>query len=351
VTNPNDYVERAKASEYFSGARVGEDLARFLDDRSESCRGLGRELREAAQLYFVGCGGSLATLQTARYLLDGKLDVPIDAMHGYDLIWRRPKRLDREAVAFFASYSGETEDMVAALRFARERGARTVGIVRGGDSTLAREADEVIDYGSAAIFEAPVAAMVLVAAGLAEGRSGSGALEFLANALKEVPAAVEAAVEEEEARAEARAREFLSSRHLYVVGAGPLAPLAYKVALTVVMENIRIGGTWIDASEFRHGPAEALERSQVDALVLLGTDESREMGERALAFLQKHGARTIVMDASSYPSVHPQLTPLVLNPITQCFTVWSAILRGILDLDERVFMGRSVLATGGHAWP
>ena len=351
MTNLNEFVDRAKASEYFSGARVGEDLARFLDERGEACRRLGRELREARQLYFVGCGGSLATLQTARYLLDGKLDVPVDAVHGYDLIWRRPKRLDREAVAFFASYSGETEDTVAALRFARERGARTVGIVRGGDSAIAREADEVIEYGSAAIFEAPIAAMVLVGAGLSEGQAGSGAMELLANGLREVPAAVEAAVEEEEGRAEARARELLSSRHLYVIGAGPLAPLAYKVALTVVMENIRIGGTWIDASEFRHGPAEALERSQVDALVLLGTDESREMGERALAFLQEHGARTLVLDASSYPSVHPLLTPLVLNSITQWFTVWSAILRGIVDLDERVFMGRSVLATGGHAWP
>ena len=173
----------------------------------------------------------------------------------------------------------------------------------------------------------------------------------LADALRDVPRVVAEAVEQEEARAEARAREFLSSRHLYVIGAGPLAPLAYKVALTVVMENIRIGGTWCDASEFRQGPAEALERSQVDALVLLGTDESRVMAERTLAFLHEHGAHAQVIDASQYGPVDPLLTPLVLNSITQWFTVWSAILRGITDLDERVFMGRSVLASGGHAWP
>jgi fructoselysine-6-P-deglycase FrlB-like protein len=136
-----------------------------------------------------------------------------------------------------------------------------------------------------------------------------------------------------------------------VLGAGPLAPLAYKVALTVVMENIRIGATWCDATEFRHGPAEALERSQLDALVLLGTDGSRAMSERTLAFLEEHGARTQVIDAARYPKVHPLLTPLLLNSITQWFTVWSAILRGITDLDERVFMGRQVLATEGHRWP
>src|SRR5262249_5310088 len=133
--------------------------------------------------------------------------------------------------------------------------------------------------------------------------------------------------------------------------AGPLAPLAYKVALTVVMENIRIGATWCDAAEFRHGPAEALERTLMDALVLLGTDYSRAMTERTLAFLREQGARTLVLDAAAFGDVHPLLTPLVMNGVTQWFAVWSAILRGIVDLDERVYMGRQLLAEGGHPWP
>lgn len=344
----NSSVQRAKASEYFSGARLGDDLERFLAAKSEACRELGRRLAGVRQLYFVGCGGSLATLQTARYALDGLLDVPVDVLHGYDLVWRAPARLGPDSAVVLASYSGETEDIVAALRFAKERGARTIAIVggeSGGSSTLATECDETIDYGSAAIFEAPVAALVHVAAGM------TAAAEELARALDDVPAATRAAFAIEEERAEERARAMLSSRHLYVLGTGPLAPLAYKVALTVVMENIRIGGTWCDASEFRHGPAEGLERSQADALVLLGTDESRTMSERTLAFLTEHGARTQVFDARDYPEVHPLLTPLVLNLATQWFTVWSAILRGIDDLDERVFMGRHVLAQGGHRWP
>lgn len=351
MTDLKPFVERAKTSEYFSGARLAGDLERFLAEQGAACRELGRELQGAEHLYLVGSGGSLATMQTAKFIFDGFLEAPSEALHGYDFTWRNPLRLGSRSVAFFASYSGDTEDTVAALRFARERGARTVGIVHGGDSTIAGEADDVIEYGSAAIFELPIAALTLVGAGLAEGSRNEESATEIASTLSDVPAAVQRAVAEEEGRAEERARAFLSSRHLYVLGAGPLAPLAYKVALTVVMENIRIGGTWCDASEFRHGPAEALERSQVDALVLLGSDESRAMTERSLAFLRDHGARTEVIDAMEYPAVHPLLTPLVLNPVTQWFTVWSAILRGITDLDERVFMGRSVLATGGHMWP
>jgi fructoselysine-6-P-deglycase FrlB-like protein len=351
MSDLNALVERAKVSEYFSGARLADDLERFLSEEGEACRQLGRELQGVEHLYLVGSGGSLATLQTAKYVLDRFLETSSEAFHGYDLIWRRPTRLGAGAVAFFASYSGETEDTVAALRYAREQGAKTVAIVRGGDSTLTREADQAIAYGSAAIFEAPVAALALVGAGLAEGTTGADAGGEIAAALREVPRAVRIAVAEEEGQAERRARELLSSRHLFVLGAGPLAALAYKVALTVVMENIRIGATWCDAAEFRHGPAEALERSQVDALMLLGTDESRAMAERTLAFLEEHGARTQVIDAAAYPAVHPLLTPLLLNSVTQWFTVWSAILRGITDLDERVFMGRSVLASEGHPWP
>lgn len=351
MTSLQSYVEQAKESEYFSGARLGDDLERFLAIGAQTCREIGHALRGAEHLYLVGCGGSLATLQTAKYLLDAVLSVPSNALHGYDLIWRQPERLGPGSVAFFASYSGETEDMVAALRFARERKARTVAIVRGGDSALAREADSVIAYDCAAIFEAPIAALLLVAAGLAEGTSAHARAAELVGALEQLPDAARATFDQEAARAEQRARTLLSSRHLYVVGAGPLAPLAYKVALTVVMENVRIGGTWVDAAEFRHGPAEALERSQLDALVLVGTDASRSMTQRTLAFLQEHGARTCVIDAAEYAEVHPLLTPLVLNSVTQWFTVWSALLRGITDLDERVFMGRQVLATGGHRWP
>jgi fructoselysine-6-P-deglycase FrlB-like protein len=351
VSQPEAFVARAKESEYFSGARLGDDLERFLEQEGDRCREIGRSTAGAGHLFLVGCGGSFATLQTAKFAVERHLEVPCDVVHGYDLIWRAPARLNSQAVAVFASYSGETEDTVAALQFAKERGARTIAIVKGDDSALEREADTTIAYESAAIFEAPIVAVIQLAAGLAEESVGGPQLGEIAEALAQVPDAARAAYELEESRAEARARALLSSRHLYVLGAGPLAPLAYKVALTVVMENIRIGGTWCDASEFRHGPAESLERSQVDALVLLGTDSSRPMVERSLAFLMEHGARTLTMDARDYPEVHPLLTPLVLNLVTQWFTVWSAVLRGITDLDERVFMGRHVLATGGHRWP
>jgi fructoselysine-6-P-deglycase FrlB-like protein len=117
------------------------------------------------------------------------------------------------------------------------------------------------------------------------------------------------------------------------------------------MEMLRIGGTYCDACEFRHGPAEALERTDMDAIFLVGTDESREIAERSLSFVQSHGARVIVYDGKDYAGIHPLLIPLVMNSAVQPFIVYSAALRGIPDLHERVYMGRGVLSKPGILWP
>ena len=75
------------------------------------------------------------------------------------------------------------------------------------------------------------------------------------------------------------------------------------------------------------------------------------MTQRAIDVAQSAGARVLVIDAADY-DVHPLLAPFVLLVPLQWFTVHSALIRGITDLDERVFMGRRLLAAGPDAtWP
>lgn len=346
------YLERAKLSEYFSGARIADDLERFLANQGAASSRLADDVRDGIEhVFLVGSGGSYANLLSEKYLFDRLVDTPADAVPSYELIWRQPNRLDDRSIAFFASLSGETEDTVAALRFAASRGARTVALVRSADSTLGREASSCIPFDSAAAYELPMAALTLFACRLADGSPTSDLAQEVEGSLFGLPAVLRQVVPAEKARAEARAHEFLSTTHMYVLGAGPLSALAYKVAMSVLMENVRIGGTYCDACEFRHGPAEALERVRPDMMFLLGTDESRDVTLRTLAFCQEHGARTLVYDAQGWEDVHPLLTPLVMNSVIQWFIVYSAFLRGILDLDARVFMGRSILAEGGAPWP
>lgn len=346
--------ERSLASDYFTGARIGRELDDFLARRGDECRALAELISEATPVYLVGSGGSYANALGAKYVWDRLLPNPVDAVASYELLWRHPRPLGAGAVVIVNSLSGETEDTVAALREASSRGARTVALVRRADSTIGREADVTVSYEHAFCYEGPLVGMVLAATELARRSGGAAAAEAAAieASLLALPAVLGAAVEQELVAAEQKAADFLHSTHLYVVGAGPLSSLAYKVALTVVMENIRIGGTYCDASEFRHGPAEALERVNPDVMMLVGTDESRPLALRTLETLERGGSRIVRYDAANYgPDVHPLLTGLLLNSLTQCFVVHSALRRGILDLDARVLMGHGVLAADGAGWP
>jgi fructoselysine 6-phosphate deglycase len=346
------YVARARQSLYFSGARIDTDLTEFLAVHADACEELGRECRDTrGPLFLVGSGGSFAALQTAKYILDGLLSVNTQVLTSYELIWRQPRSLDSDAVVLVASYSGETEDTVAAARYAKAQGARTIAIVGLGDSTLGREADAAVVYESGAIYEIPIVALVLFAAGLAEGTPAADSAVALSKDLHELPDVLRRTLPRAEAEAEQRARALLRVQHLFVLGAGPLSPLAYKLAMSVFMENIRISATYSDSAEWRHGPAEALERVRGTFIVLLGTDPSREISQRAIDFCQSQGSEVTTYDAADFGKVNPLLAPVVMNSHTQWLIVYSAILRGIVDLDARVFMGHHVLATGGARWP
>jgi fructoselysine-6-P-deglycase FrlB-like protein len=95
-----------------------------------------------------------------------------------------------------------------------------------------------------------------------------------------------------------------------------------------------------------------LERQRLDIVALVGTDASRDVTLRSIRVAAENGVCVPVLDAADYPALHALLAPFVLLVPLRWFTVWSALMRGITDLDERVFMGRRVLATGPDAtWP
>ncbi|MEO9176585.1 MAG: SIS domain-containing protein [Gaiellales bacterium] len=346
-------VERATQSELFTAPRLAPDLDRFLTQRGPRMREIAGEACSAGvqTAFFVGSGGSWSSMYSGKYLCDRLTTLASDVVLSYELVWRTPRRLGPDSIVFVASYSGGTEDTLAALRHAQAAGARTVALVRSADTVIGREADECIAYDSPALYALPMAAVTLFALEWARLEGTSGVAE-IAEGMQRLPDLIAGSYVADRERGEALAREYLPSQILYCVGGGPLYGLAYKFALTVFMENIRTHGSIIESAEFRHGPAEMLERQRPDMAFLLGTDESRGVTERSLDVARTRGARAFVFDAASYPGLHPLLSPFVLKVPLQWFVVYSALLRGINDLDERVLMGRNLLAEGGEAtWP
>lgn len=346
-------VDKARESTLFTAPILGLHLERFLQEKGAAIRDLARRAvdQNVEHIYWVGSGNSWVNLYSGKYLLDRFTDMPSDCLISYEFVWRNPKRLSDKSWVFLASFSGATEDTVTALRHAKEHHAHTIALVNKADSVMGREADEVIDYNSKALYILPLAAAYLFSLEVARLQGAPEAAEVI-DGLYRLPALLSKQYVEEEPKAEALAKKYVDEKLFYVLSSGPLYGLGYKFGLTVFMENMRVNGSFMDASEFRHGPAEMLDREKPAVVVLKGTDESRPMTERVCAILETNGAKVLTYDMASYPDVHPLLAPFALMIPLQWFAVYSALLRGITDLDERVLMGRGIMGKGkGVTWP
>jgi fructoselysine-6-P-deglycase FrlB-like protein len=346
-------VDQARQSTLFTAPVLGPDLERFLKEKGDFIKNLAREAieKKVKHIYWVGCGNSWVNLFSGKYLMDKFTDIPSDVFISYDFIWRNPKLLNKDSWVFLASFSGATEDTAGALRFAKAHNARTITLVNKADSYMGKEADVVIDYNSKALYILPLAAAYLFALELAK-LQGCKEAQPVIDDLYKLPALLSKQYIDEEEKARRNAEQFLDEHLLYTLCSGPLWGIGYKFGLTVFMENMRVHGSFMDATEFRHGPAEMLDREKATAVLLMGTDESRPMLERVREILGSYKAKLLVFDAADYPGIHPLLSPFVLMIPLQWFAVYSSLMRGITDLDERVLMGRGIMGKGKDiTWP
>jgi fructoselysine 6-phosphate deglycase len=346
-------VEKARKSLLFTAPVLGPDLERFLREQGDDIKTLAkRAIDEGVEhIYWVGAGNSWVNLYSGKYLLDKYTDLTSDVYTSYEFIWRNPARLNEKAWVFLASFSGATEDTVAAMRHAKTKNAHTIAIVNKSDSLMGKEADVVIAYNSKALYILPLAVAYLFALEVARLKGAQGVEEVI-HGLYALPPLLSKQYVDEEAPQRKLAEEFAQDNMFYTLGCGPLYGLAYKFGLTVFMENMRVNGAFIEATEFRHGPAEMFGRNRPTIVLLEGTDESRPIVERVKVLCQANHAHMLIYDMADYPDIHPLLAPFVLMIPLQWFAVWSSLMRGIKDLDERVLMGHGILGQGqGVTWP
>lgn len=87
--------------------------------------------KKISQVVICGMGGSAIAGDIVADLLYGKLPVPLLVNRGYNL----PNFVGDETLVFALSYSGETEETLAAVREAEKRGAQLICFASGGKLT------------------------------------------------------------------------------------------------------------------------------------------------------------------------------------------------------------------------
>ena len=100
------------------------------------------EIKNISQIYIVACGSAYHVGMAAQYVLEDLARIPVRVELASEFRSRKPL-LDKNGLAIIISQSGETADSLAALREAKSKGVRTLGIVNVIGSSIAREADNV----------------------------------------------------------------------------------------------------------------------------------------------------------------------------------------------------------------
>ena len=95
------------------------------------------EMRDTQQIYMIGCGSAYHVGVAAQYAVEDLAQVPVRVELASEFRYRR-LLVGEKTLVVIISQSGETADSLAALRAAKEHGAKTLAIVNVVGSSIAR---------------------------------------------------------------------------------------------------------------------------------------------------------------------------------------------------------------------
>jgi glutamine---fructose-6-phosphate transaminase (isomerizing) len=265
--------------------------------------GLGlsdKEVRNLRRIVILACGTSYHAAVVGRYVIEEWARIPVEPDIASEWRYRNPV-LSKDTLVIGISQSGETADVLAAMRLAREKGARTVAITNMMGSQITREVDSVIytrtglEVGVAAskTFTAQVALISLIALKLAQFKKTLPAeeIEFILDELYELPERMQAFLDGDHPIEEIAQRFYDKPFFLYL-GRHIGLPVALEGALKL-KEISYIPTEAYSAGEMKHGPIALLDddtpvvcvatNSHVYDKVVSNIQESRARGAHVIA--------------------------------------------------------------------
>src|SRR5262249_8471965 len=98
------------------------------------------ELRSVSRIIITACGTSWHAGMIGEYMLEDHARIPVEVEYASEFRYRNPI-IEPGTVVFVISQSGETIDTLMAMREARRKGARALGICNVVGSSIPRESD------------------------------------------------------------------------------------------------------------------------------------------------------------------------------------------------------------------
>ncbi len=324
-------------------------LRRIAETKQQEARALADAIRDAGDVILVGCGTAHHAALSARYTLAEIAGRAVVASVASELSPSLPS-IGADSLIIAFSQSGETIDVLEAVREARSRGARIAAVTNAEGSALDRFADLTVLLGcgpercvlATKSYTAKLAIMQMVAWELA------GDLARCVEGLRATASQLEVLLDREKIgrRIRETAQLIAGDQHLFILGRGRNYPLALEAALKI-KEVTYMHAEGFASGELKHGVI-ALITSGTPVIALAPDECLRSEILSAAAEVRARGALTIGLSPSAEPELEINLpvdggeaAPYEIAVVTQLLAYETARLRGC-DPDKPRNLAKSV---------
>ncbi|MGH9967737.1 MAG: glutamine--fructose-6-phosphate transaminase (isomerizing) [Pyrinomonadaceae bacterium] len=261
--------------------RISLDSGRvFLDEMKNITEA---DFKRFRSIKIAACGTSWHAGLAGKYMIEQLARVPVEVDYASEFRYRDPV-MDEDTLLLVISQSGETADTIAALREAKELGAKVLAIcnvqgsmiVREADGTILTHAGPEIGVASTKAFTAQMIALYLLGLylGGVRGALSTAEAQHHGQELAELPVKLEHLLNESD-QMEELSKEFFRSTDFLYLGRGINFPVALEGALKL-KEISYIHAEGYPAGEMKHGP-NALIDERLPVLFI----NTREEGNRS----------------------------------------------------------------------
>ncbi|HMV30888.1 MAG: glutamine--fructose-6-phosphate transaminase (isomerizing) [Gemmatimonadales bacterium] len=317
------------------------------------------DIKRINRIVITACGTSWHSGLIGEYMLEELARIPVEVEYASEFRYRNPVVDDRTLVIGI-SQSGETADTLAAIREAKRRGARTIGLVNVVGSTIAREVDggiylhagPEVGVASTKAFTSQVIALALIT--LRFGRLRNLSIlqgRQIIQGLKALPGQIQEILDRHE-EVEALAERFWRSNNALYLGRGVNFPVALEGALKL-KEISYIHAEGYPAAEMKHGPIALIDENMpvvfiapkdaVHGKIVSNVEEVRARGGQVIAIKNEGDDQIKRLAAATFtiPDTLDLLTPILTIIPLQLFSYYVAVRRGC-NVDQPRNLAKSV---------
>lgn len=279
------------------GTRIDQDLICSFEELD-----FDKEyLQSVSNIYIIGCGTAMHAGLAAKPIFESLVKINTGVDMASEFRYRNPL-IDEKTLCIFISQSGETADTLAALKLARDNGAKTIAVSNVIGSSITREADYTvythagpeIAVASTKAYTAQVVLLALMAISFSE-KANSGDASMLRSIKKDVLALSGQIEETLKCVKEVKkfADKIYREKNIFFIGRGSDYATSLEASLKL-KEISYIHSEAYPSGELKHGPIALIEKNTT----VIGTITNEALVEKSMSNLKEvitRGAKVLVV--------------------------------------------------------